>query len=136
MDARSSTAVGGSGAPRAPRLVLAILVSLAAFFAATVRPATLSVASATCWLTAYDADAPIAIEEGAEQCRVPALRPPRDGRGHGVRVRDFAFDAIRPVDADWASRVFLDDARSGGGSRELAPMRRVRKHVEVMVFLT
>jgi len=139
MGARSSTAVEGSGAPRgtrAPRLVLAIFVSLAAFFAATLRPAMLSVGSATSTLAASDSDALVTLEDGAEQPRGPALRPPRDGRGQGVRVRDLAFDAIRPVVPGRAARVLLDDAHSSLGSRELAPMRRVRKHVEVMVFLT
>lgn len=137
MHAPSSTAVRDSG--RTMRLVLVLLGSLATLFAATaVRPATLWAASPTSTLSAreHEDDAPVAIKEGRDQCRVSASRTPGDGKGRGVRTRDFALHTVRPTDAGASSPLLVDEGPSGPGSRERRPMRRIRRHLEVMVFLS
>ena len=136
MGAHSSTAVR-SGLSSTPRFALAILVSLAAFFAASLRPLPLSIAAPGEVVSTHDGDAPVAIEEeGRAQCRVPGVRPTRDGRGHDLRARDLAFGALGPFCPRSIAWAPLDETLSTKGSRELAPMRRVRRHAEVMVFLT
>ena len=137
MRPRSSTAVERSGLSVTPRLALVVLVSLAAFFAASFRPISLSMVSAAGTISTYDADAPVAIEEeGRTQCRIAAFRPARDGRGQGMRVRDLPFFSIDPWHPQVPTGLVTDTAPSPSGSRELTPMRRVRRHAEVMVFLT
>ncbi len=135
----SSTAIErGGGQSVAPRLAL-LLLSLAAFFAVSFRPVPLSTISPAGTLSACDADndAPVAIEEeGRTQCRIAAVRPPRDGRGQGLRVRDLPFFAIDSSRPPMAARLVAEAPAAPSGSRDLAPMRRVRRHVEVMVFLS
>lgn len=136
MRAQSSTAVR-SGLSATPRFALAILVSLAAFFAASLRPFPLAIAAPGEVVSTPDGDAPLAIEEeGRAQCRVPGVRPPRDGRGHGFRARELTLGAVGSICPRSMAWVPFDETLSAKGSRDLAPMRRVRRHLEVMVFLT
>ena len=140
MRPRSSTAIErGGGQSVTPRLALVVLFSLAAFFVASFRPLPVSTCSPAGTLSACDADndAPVAIEEeGRGQCRIAAVRPPRDGRGQGLRVRELPFFAIDASRLPTATRLVVDTPAEPSGSRELAPMRRVRRHAEVMVFLS
>ena len=132
MGSRTSTAVERAERCDAPRVVLAVLFSLAAFFSAALRPVTLSVVSAGRAIATHEGDTPVAIDEEVRaQCRVTAVRPARDGRGH---VRDFSPCSVDAPFPDVRARIAFD-IPSADGTRELAPMRRIRKHAEVMVFL-
>lgn len=132
MRSQTSTAIESAGRRAPPRLVLAVLFSLAAFFAAALRPVSLFAVSTGRAITTPDDDTPVAIdEEGRAQCRVTAVRPAREGRGH---VRDVASCPVAPSWCDVSARVAFD-APAADAARDLAPMRRIRKHVEVMVFL-
>lgn len=133
MGSRTSTAVERAERRDAPRVVLAVLFSLAAFFSAALRPVTLSIVPAGRAIATHEeGDAPVAIdEEACAQCRVTSVRPSRDGRGP---VRDFTPCSVDASLPEVQVRIAFD-IPSADGTWELAPMRRIRKHAEVMVFL-
>ena len=127
----------GCGLSVTPRLALAIFVSLAAFFAGALRPVSLPVASTAREISTHDADTPVAIEDEARsQCRVAAVRPCRDGRGNGLRGRELPVQPIGVVSARMPVRTLAEHPAPPAGACDLAPMRRVRRHLEVMVFLS
>ncbi len=134
MRMRSSSAFGRSKPPT-PRLVLALVLSVAAFFAASLRPVPLSVVTDLNVIATPDGDTPVALEDGEAQCRGAVVRPPRDGRGHGARARDIALVLPELFRPRWTGQVCSEGPLAVASAGEQASARRVRRHAELMVFL-